>query len=203
MREFKKSLIAPPIGSTHFSDLKSNLFSNFQFTDIDLEIGAGVGWHSIQYARANPTRFLISIEHTRSKFTRFQARHAHHPELKNLLPIHADAIRWVTHCLEPASLSRCFILYPNPEPKAPNKRWLRMPFMRALLETLRADGKLTLATNEFSYFSEALEYGNIHWGLDFELIRAFDSGKPRTHFEKKYLERGQPCFEFTATKRKI
>ena len=81
---------------------------------LDLEIGCGVGWHPIHYARQNPDRFLVAIEHTRTRFESFERRTVRHPELKNLMAIHADAIEWVTHVLMPESVERIFLLYPNP-----------------------------------------------------------------------------------------
>jgi len=168
------------------------------YTPVDLEIGCGVGLHPIQYAKANPDRFLIAIEHTREKFDKFRGRLDRHPELKNILAVHADAVAWTTYCLEPSSISRCFILYPNPNPKAPSKRWFRMPFMSKLIECLKPEGEITLATNIEGYFDEAMTFGTQEWALQL-LSRSeitLSAGlKPRTHFEKKYLERGEVCFD--------
>ncbi|RYZ76552.1 MAG: SAM-dependent methyltransferase [Proteobacteria bacterium] len=171
----------------------------------DLEIGCGVGWHPIQYAKANKDRRLIAIEHTREKFEKFAGRVDRHPELSNILPVHADAMRWVTHAIPAESVDRVFLLYPNPEPKASNKRWLRMPFFQRLLEIMKPGATLTLATNIESYFQEALEYGQKAWGLELVETRSFKledelPGLPRTHFEKKYLVRGETCFDVTFRK---
>jgi len=167
---------------------------------LDLEIGCGVGWHPIRYACDNPQRRLVAIEHTRSKFNRFRSRLKSHPDLANLLPVHADAVRWVAHNLGPNSIERCFFLYPNPEPKAPNRRWMRSPFMHHLLSTIKHGGMLTLASNERWYIDEACEWAERFWKLEapnvIEISGAnVESGPPaRTHFEKKYLARGQICF---------
>lgn len=171
----------------------------------DLEIGCGVGWHPIKYALDHPKRRLIAIEHTREKFESFQGRVFNHPEITNLLPVHADAVRWVTHAIPAGSVDRIFLLYPNPEPKAANKRWLRMPFFQRLLETLAPGGTITVATNIESYLEEAVKYGVEVWGLEVLEQRRFTkaeapAGTPRTHFEKKYLERGEMCFDVTFRK---
>jgi tRNA (guanine-N7-)-methyltransferase len=171
----------------------------------DLEIGCGVGWHPIAYARANAGRRLVAIEHTREKFARFAGRYARHPELTNLLPVHADAVRWVTHAIPPESLERVFFLYPNPATKSVSKRWLRMPFFQKLLEAVKPGGTILLATNLESYFLEAVEYGEKAWGLEVLETRTFQKATapaetPRTHFEKKYLDRGETCFDVTFRK---
>jgi len=164
---------------------------------LDLEIGAGVGWHAIHYAAANPGRTLIALERTSAKFRAFETRVKAHPELRNLRAIQADAISWVTHSLPPASLDRVFILYPNPEPGRRNQRWPCMPFMERLLQTLKPGGALTLATNIEAYAREAETVMTGHWGLMLETKRELTAGsiEPRTHFEKKYLARGEVCYD--------
>lgn len=198
VRAFDASSVEKPHGFGQFvwpDEFKRRL-------PLDLEIGCGVGWHPIQYAKANPDRLLVAIEHTRAKFESFERRAQNHPQLTNLLPVHADAVRWVTHALKPHSIDRIFLMYPNPEPKAPNKRWLRMPFFAKLLEVLKPDGTITLATNIEAYMSEAIDYASEVWNLRVVERRTFtkDSmppGGPRTHFEKKYLARGEACFDVT------
>ena len=201
VRPFQVESVAPP---TQLTEIPSGFLNSTE--PIDLEIGCGVGWHPIRYATENSDRRLIAIEHTREKFEKFHSRYLRHPNLTNLLPIHADAVRWITHALKPGCLSRCFLLYPNPEPKAVNRRWLRMPFMHKLLETLARDGELTLATNEQTYFDEAKEWAENYWNLEILEARSFSDstkplGIPRTHFEKKYLERGEICHDLRLRKK--
>jgi tRNA (guanine-N7-)-methyltransferase len=192
VRAFQAEKVLKPRNSEAFK--LPNGFSSS--TPVDLEIGCGVGLHPIQYAKTNPDRFLIAIEHTREKFDKFRGRLDRHPELNNILAVHADAVAWTTYCLEPSSISRCFILYPNPNPKAPSKRWFRMPFMAKLTECLKPEAEITLATNIKDYFEEAIVFGTKEWKLKLlarSEIRLSDALKPRTHFEKKYLERGEIC----------
>ena len=198
VRKFNSSEITAPLGLEKMSAFLKN-------EPLDLEIGCGVGFHPIQYAKENPNRFLVAIEHTREKFQSFERRHLSHPTLTNLLPVHADAVRWVTHALPASSIDRIFLLYPNPEPKAANQRWLRRPFFEKLLEVLKPGGTLQLATNIERYMDEALDYGANYWKMKIIERRAFTQGhlpfkNPRTHFEKKYLARGETCFDVTFMK---
>ncbi len=195
VRQFNAKAVLPPRNQPLFQYPEG--FG--RHTPLDIEIGCGVGWHPIVYAKNNPDRLLIAIEHTRDKFERFQSRLHRHKPLPNLIAIHADAVAWITHCLGPQQIDRCFILYPNPIPKAPNKRWLRMPFFRKLVEHMKPLGEMTLATNEVEYYKEALEYA-ASWNLNIYKNFLFTKntppqGGPRTHFEKKYLARGQTCYE--------
>jgi tRNA G46 methylase TrmB len=169
---------------------------------LDVEVGCGAGLHPLRYAREHPERFLVAIEHTRTRFERFAGRLAHHAPLPNLHPVHADAVAWITHFLPPRSVDRYFFLYPNPYPKG----WHVMPFFGRVVETLKPGGTIVLATNERFYFDEAKEFFARAWGLEFESERALSaatklpSGVPRTHFEKKYLERGETCLELVVRK---
>lgn len=168
---------------------------------LDVEIGCGVGWHAIEYAKNNPERCLVAIEKTSNKFEKFNQRFTNHPQIKNLKPVHANAVNWIATHLKPECVDRYFILYPNPNPKDPQKRWFRMPFMRFLLETLKPGGTVTLATNIFEYYKEAKQYNIEVWGLILcEDRTILPNEKPRTHFEKKYLAAGQTCYNLVFQK---
>lgn len=179
-----------------------------QSTPTDLEIGCGVGWHPITYASENPARRLIAIEHSKSRYQSFQRRWEKHGELENLLPVHANAIHWITHHVPERSIERLFTLFPNPYPKQSqrNKRWYAMAFTERLIGTLKPGGTWTLATNERFYIDEALETLGAHFLLSLVDRKAYSAldqmgQSPRTHFEKKYLLRGQTCYQLIFQRR--
>ena len=81
-----------------------------------------------------------------------------------------------------------------------------MPFMHHVLETLKKKGKLTMATNIKFYAAEAEAYFTQEWGLKLVTKQVYSSidecpFEPRTHFEKKYLERGETCWNLVFEKR--
>lgn len=161
---------------------------------MDLEVGAGAGDFALQYVANHPERFLIAIERTTNKFKSFQNKSSK-PE--NLLSLHADARSVVVHCIPPKSIERIFLLYPNPYPKKKqaNQRWHNMPFFDFLLTRLKSKGELIFATNIEDYFLEyvnALKQKTNLKLLEKNLIPI--SAKPRTAFEKKYLLRGEKCW---------
>ncbi len=165
---------------------------------VDLEIGCGVGWHPIRYAQENPGRTLVAIERTAEKFAKFESRLSRHPELANLIPVHADAVAWVTHFAPPTAFDRIFVLYPNPNPKNPAARWIRMPFFGRLIETLRPGGGIEFRTNRADYADEVRELGLREWKLKLVAERRFTRSEVATtdlttHFEQKYLARGEGC----------
>ncbi len=195
LRSFKPARIPLPRDPTPFPEGVAE-------RPVDLEIGCGVGAHPISYARANPERLLIALERTATRFGVFERRLAREGTPKGLLAVRADAIRWVTHRVPPATLSRLFLLYPNPypRPKQANQRWHRMPFFGYLLTRLVAGGTVTIASNLAWYTDEAEHWLQEVWRLEpvarDELTKA-DVERARTHFESKYLERGQRCVSLT------
>ncbi|MDR3607914.1 MAG: SAM-dependent methyltransferase [Oligoflexia bacterium] len=190
MRPFRSENISKPRGTLPFA------YPSIE-VPLDVEVGCGVGWHPIRYVRENPKRTLVAIEHTRTRFSRFERRIASHDPLPNLHPVHADAVKWITHFLRPATVDRYFFLYPNPRPKP----WYSMPFFARVVETLKVGGTVTLATNESFYYVAAKNYFTRVWGLEIVSDRSIAPiEKPRTHFEKKYLSRGESCFDLVVRK---
>ena len=180
-----------------FKEPRGFIQPTFVDTNIVLEIGAGVGLHALTFSRANPSAQVFAIERTAEKFQKFQQSHLSDIS-SNLNPIHADAIPWVVHAVPPASLQQIFILYPNPEPKNPAQRWFNMPFMQFLLSRMQPNATLTLASNITEYLDEA-EQQLLHvWQLPY--VRSAVTTERRTHFEIKYMERGEACGQIIVTK---
>lgn len=165
---------------------------------ICLEIGAGKGKHALQFTAQHPQQHLVAIERTREKFEAMQKQHQQEGQ-ENLQPVHADALPWVVHALYPQQVEQCFILYPNPEPHNPAQRWLNMPFFEFLLSRLQPKGQITLASNIPDYIAEAEQQLQQVWQLPYikEVIPATSA---RTHFEIKYLERGELCQQLVISK---
>jgi tRNA G46 methylase TrmB len=163
-----------------------------------VEIGAGKGKHALLFSAQHPEKQLIAVERTREKFLSMQKQHGLEGQ-QNLQPVHADALPWVVHALFPAQVEQFFILYPNPEPHNPAQRWLNMPFFEFLLSRLKTGGQITLASNIPEYIAEAQQQLIEVWKLPF-VKEVIASDSARTHFEIKYLERGELCQQLIITK---
>ena len=163
-----------------------------------LEIGAGKGKHALSFALQYPDKHLIAIERTRNKFDAF-AKLVGQQKSSNLSAIHADAIAWIVHAVAPNSIERIFILYPNPEQHNPNQQWLNMPFFEFLLSRLQVGGEVVLATNIEAYMDNAEQQANEVWCLP-NTRHKVASDSQRTHFEVKYLARGETCWQLNMRK---
>ncbi|MEO1209167.1 MAG: SAM-dependent methyltransferase [Cyanobacteria bacterium J06638_20] len=187
IRPFNKTAIPKPPGEA----------IALQTPHLCVEIGAGQGLFAVQFSQTHPDMTLIAIERTQMRFAKLHQRIAHNP-CPNVIPIRANAVHWIAHYLSEHSVDAYFILYPNPYPKASqrNKRFHAMPFMGYLIATLKLGGTLTLATNQAFYHAEAKAMLTQVWSLSCVSDRLISNGdRPRTHFEKKYLERGDRCTE--------
>ena len=166
-----------------------------------IDIGAGRGKHALQYATAHPSNQLIAIERTRDKFDAFK-KLADSAQLTNLLPIHADAIPWIIYAIAPASIDEIYLLYPNPEPHNPNQQWLNMPFFEFLLSRLKGGSEIILASNIEPYIDQAQHRALGTWCLP-TVREQVPNDSARTHFEIKYLARGERCWQLTMTKPEV
>lgn len=163
-----------------------------KFKKIELEIGAGEGRHCIERAQNNPQSLIVGVERTLNKFKAFD-RSVKTLKLNNLLHIHSDVIPWLFFLDRKIQLSKVWILYPNPELKSRNRRWIRSPFFAEILSRLAGSSEIELATNLEEYAME-VEQESVHqWNL--KSVKNIYQGGPRTLFEKKYLERKETCYQ--------
>mgnify|MGYP003585354375 FL=1 len=186
-RTFNISALTPPKGFMPIDD-----------TPICLEIGAGKGKHALSFAKDNPSHTLYALERTTEKYTAF-AKSLQSTSLANLHAIHADAIAWSVFALSPCQVEQCFILYPNPEPKNKNQRFVHMPFFEFLLSRLAPNGQIVIASNIADYITEAQQVLSEVWRLPHS-TRQILPPSARTHFESKYLARGEVCQEIIISK---
>lgn len=194
IRELKESLIPKP---TFPYEKFQDWLREKSTCDLYIEIGCGVGLHPIQWSKEHPNSKLLAIERTVEKFNKFQRRLENHPGIENVWPAHADATHLLPHLGLPAqSVRGIYILYPNPDPKPQHRlrRWAHNPFMHFLVKLLKPSGTIEFATNLPDYAEEI----RLILPQRFPLKLTTDKTVPidikaRTHFEKKYLARGEKC----------
>ncbi|MGA1343905.1 MAG: tRNA (guanosine(46)-N7)-methyltransferase TrmB [Hyphomonas sp.] len=121
-----------------------------------LEIGFGGGEHLVAQAKANPGAGFIGCE----PFIEGVAKAIAGIEDAGLQNVRLwpDDARPLIDALAPGSISRAFILFPDPWPKRrQQKRRLVQPaFLAALRRVMKTGGRVRFATDVTSYADEAL-----------------------------------------------
>lgn len=172
-------------------------------SDVWLEIGFGGGEHLIHQASLHPDIGFIGCE----PFVEGVAKALAGIEDDRLINVRLwpDDARILLGAFEPGSITRAFILFPDPWPKRrQQKRRLVQPaFLTALHRVLAPGAGVRFATDVASYADEALlaflSHGGFHWTAE----RADDWRRPpadhvTTRYETKKLGDCAPVwFDFT------
>ncbi len=165
-----------------------------------LEIGFGGGEHLTHQALQYPRAGIIGCEPYINGIARLLAR-IQENNLRNIRIYNNDA-RHLTGCLPDTSLSRVFILYPDPWPKARHRRrrLVATPFLDELARIMKPGAELRLATDDADYATWMLEHALSHPAFTWQAKSCDDWLKPwndwiSTRYEQKALKAGrQPTY---------
>lgn len=161
-----------------------------------LEIGFGGGEHAAVQAEANPVVGLIACEVFENGIVSLLG-HIERAGLSNIRIAREDA-RNVLDALPEASISRAFLLFPDPWPKARHhkRRFVSAEGMAQLSRVLADEAELRMATDDVAYARVMLAAACGH--PDFEwLARCAEDWRQRsedwpcTRYETKALAAGK------------
>jgi len=160
--------------------------------EVVLEIGFGGGEHLVAQASAHPHTRFIGVE----PFLNGVASCLRHVEEANVanVRIHNGDARDVIARLPDASLDLCYILFPDPWPKARHhkRRLIQPDFLSDLARVLKPGTELRFATDWANYAEWTLEYVTRDARFSWLAERAEDWRKPwpghvTTRYEAKKL----------------
>lgn len=164
-----------------------------------LEIGFGGGEHLIAQAGRNPTVGLIGCE----PFIDGMAKALAQIEDAGLetIRLHMGDARDVMSWLKPGSISRVFILFPDPWPKVRHhkRRLIQPAFLDELARITAPGARIRFATDVASYADQALVRFLRHGCFEWAPRRAGDWRNPpadhvRTRYEAKALGDVAPVY---------
>lgn len=124
---------------------------------LDLEIGFSNGTWLIDYAAQNPTRNVTGVE-TRSIFIAEAKARIVARGLTNAYALQANASTALTELFSLDSLSRIFVLFPDPWYKGRHlrRRVIQPAFLEMIYPLLTMDGELYIATDKQDFSLDML-----------------------------------------------
>ncbi|MBM4386782.1 MAG: tRNA (guanosine(46)-N7)-methyltransferase TrmB [Deltaproteobacteria bacterium] len=178
------------------SDSSRGILSRFD--PVDIEIGCGKGGFLLNYAAAHPDRRIAGIE-VRHNLAVSLARKITSLEIRNILVIRMDAREALSAFFVPASIERCFILFPDPWWKRTHvkKRLATENFARKIFAVLKENGHIFFATDVL-HLSDL--FGDCFSGAGFLASRGFNANLPETDREKAIRKRDGDIFYYTFVK---
>jgi len=198
--------------SAHQADLRRTLLPELcfdpgkpaisQFPDtvreIWLEVGFGAGEHLFQLAGENPDVGLIGAEPYEMGVAKLLTKLANH--ILNNVRIYEGDGREIIAALPDASLSRFFLLFPDPWPKTRHhkRRFLQTEMLDELARVMVPGAELRFATDDKSYLPYALERLVAHPAFEWTAKgpgdwKARPADWPATRYEAKAIK-GPPSY---------
>jgi len=166
--------------------------------EIWLEVGFGAGEHLFQLAGENPEIGLIGAEPYEMGVAKLLTKLAGAPR-PNIRIYEGDG-RDIIAALPDASLSRFFLLFPDPWPKTRHhkRRFLQMEMLDELARVMRPGAELRFATDDKSYLPYALERLMAHPAFEWTAKGPRDwksrpADWPPTRYEAKAIK-GPPSY---------
>jgi tRNA (guanine-N7-)-methyltransferase len=166
---------------------------------VEVEIGPGKGAFLLAHAQNTPERNFFAVEICKRRAYRL-AHLIDRDGPSNIRAIHADMRCLIRTPLWPGGVSVYHLYFPDPwwKRRHHERRLFHADFATALMETLRPDGKILLASDVHEYFVKIVqqfaavpELQQFPWERD----QVNKRGKLiLTDFERKFRELGQPIY---------
>jgi tRNA (guanine-N7-)-methyltransferase len=166
--------------------------------DVWLEVGFGAGEHLVWQAEQHPQIGLIGCEPYINGVAKCLA-HIERAGVSNVR-LFADDARLVMNALPERSLSRVFVLFPDPWPKTRHhrRRFVQRSTLDVLALLMKPGAELRLATDDPSYLPWMIELACTHPAFEWLAERPQDwrtrpADWPGTRYETKRIA-GTPTF---------
>jgi tRNA (guanine-N7-)-methyltransferase len=163
-----------------------------------LEVGFGAGEHLVWQAREHPGVGIVGCEPYINGVAKCLA-HIEREGIENIR-LFTDDARLVMAALPERSLSRVFVLFPDPWPKTRHhkRRFVQRDNLDILARLMKPGAELRLATDDPSYLPWMVEHACTHAAFEWLAERPADwRGRPAdwppTRYEQKRIA-GIPVF---------
>jgi len=122
--------------------------------DFEVDLGCGKGRFLIARALAHADTCFLGIDRRKMRILKVE-RAALRMKLENIRLLCAENFSAVEKLVPPGSVSTYYLFFPDPWPKRRHhrRRLFGAAFLDAVQRTLRAGGKIHIATDHLDYFS--------------------------------------------------
>ncbi len=167
--------------------------------EVWLEVGFGAGEHLVWQAEQHADVGLIGAE----PFINGVAKCLAHIERLGVTNVRlfTDDARLLMAALPDRSLSRAFVLFPDPWPKTRHhkRRFVQRATLDLLARLMKPGAELRLATDDPSYLPWVVEHACVHPAFEWLADRPSDwrnrpADWPPTRYEQKMLAGHKPVF---------
>ena len=192
-------LLALPADAADKIDLAQAFGGKLPTDGIWLEVGFGAGEHLVWQAEQHPGVGLIGCEPYMNGVAKCLAQ-IERTGVANIR-LFTDDARFVMAALPPRSLSRVFVLFPDPWPKTRHhkRRFVQRENLDLLADLMIGGAELRLATDDPSYLPWMIEHACTHPAFAWLAERPADwrerpADWPPTRYERKMLAGHKPVF---------
>ena len=166
---------------------------------LDVDLGCGDGSFLVAMAKKHPEHNYLGTERLFGR-VRNTSRKTERAGLTNIRLLRIESAYVVQHLLPPASVTRFYVLFPDPWPK--RRHWPRRLIQPAFLDTASATlmpgGELCIKTDDADYFraiekaaAASKDFARESWTEDL----------PTTDFERHYVAQGRVIQSLRLTRR--
>lgn len=165
--------------------------------ETDVEIGSGKGRFLLALAADHPERNLLAVERA-GKYHKLCCERAAKRGLTNVRLLRTTAEDLLHRLLEPGSVARLFVLFPDPWPKKRHhkRRLIQPDTVAAMAAALQPSGRLLVKTDHADYAELIAEVLTAEPALLPINAAAAFADLPVTGFEHKYRDQGREIFPF-------
>lgn len=169
------------------------------FSEIDLEIGTGNGLHFAHRSCLYPHRLLLGIELKFKPLIQAIRRALNQGAINNALMMRFNAYQ-IERLFDAEEIDHIFIHHPDPWPK--KKHWkhrlIQKDYMQKLFQIQKPQSFIEFKTDSKDYYHWSMNifkdspYDIVEWTEDLHAIPSKQNFV--THFEKIFIQKGQPIF---------
>jgi tRNA (guanine-N7-)-methyltransferase len=154
-----------------------------------LDLGCGDGSFLVAMAQLHPDRNYLGTERLIGR-VRNTCRKAMRAALTNIRLIRVESAYLIEHLLPPKSVSRIYIMFPDPWPKRRHwpRRLVQPEFLLAASRVLAPGGELCIKTDDADYFQWVMKMAA---GIDLFTPADWKDAVPMTDFERHYTAEGR------------